>query len=147
MKLHELPKDKSKKNRKRKARGHGCGTVKTAGRGSNGQKSRSGGNIPAYFQGGGLMMFRRVPKLGGFTNINRKEYRAVNLDDLNKFEDGAEVTPETLVEAGIIRKNDKLVKVLARGELEKKLKIKAHAWSAAAEKKAKDAGSELIKLD
>ncbi len=147
MKLHELPKDKSKKKRKRLARGHGCGTVKTAGRGSNGQKSRSGGNIPAYFQGGGLMMFRRVPKLGGFKNINRKEYAPVNLEALNMFDYGTEVTHEKLVEAGIIRKNDKLIKVLARGELEKKLKIQAHAWSAAAEKKAKEAGSELIKLD
>lgn len=147
MKLHELPKDKSKKKRKRIARGHGCGTVKTGGRGSNGQKARSGGGIPAYFQGGGLNMFRRVPKLGGFTNINRKEYAAVNLDSLNTFDDGTEVTHEKLVEAGIIRKNDKLIKVLARGDLEKKLKIQAHAWSVAAEKKAKEAGSELIKID
>jgi len=147
MKLHELPREKSKKSRKRVGRGHGSGYVKTSGRGMKGQKARSGGNVPPYFQGGGLSMFRRLPKLGGFRSINRKEYTPINLDQLNSFEDGTEVTPETLKEAGLVRKSDGLVKILARGNLEKKLTIKAHAWSEAAEKKVQEAGAQLVKLD
>lgn len=148
MKLHELPKNKSTKVRKRIGRGHGSGWVKTAGKGSKGQTSRSGDRcMPAYFQGGGLSLFRRIPKLGGFININRKEYAAVNVEDLNCFEDGAEVTLDMLREKGIIRKREKLVKILAGGELEKKIKVQAHAWSEAAEKKIKEAGAELVKLN
>ena len=92
-------------------------------------------------------MFRRIPKLGGFRSINRVEYLAVNLSALNRFEDGAEVTPDVLREAGIVKKSEKLIKILGNGNLEKKLKIHAHAWSKAAEDKVKAAGSELIKLD
>ena len=148
MKLHELPKDKSKKGRKRVGRGHGSGYVKTAGRGMKGQKARSGGGIPAHFQGGGLSMFRRLPKLPGFRSINRIEYSPVNLDTINeRFTDGEEVTPETLKEKGVVKDAGARVKILARGNLEKKLTIKAHAWSEAAEKKTREAGSELVKLD
>ena len=147
MKLHELPKGKSIKTKHRVGRGHGSGWGKTSGRGQKGQKSRSDGNIPPTFQGGGIPMFRRFPKLGGFRSINRVEYLAMNLSALNRFEDGAEVTPDALREAGLMKKSEKLVKILGNGNLEKKLKIHAHAWSKAAEEKVKAAGSELIKLD
>jgi large subunit ribosomal protein L15 len=148
MKLHELPKGRSKKSKKRVGRGHGSGLVKTAGRGQKGQKSRAGVHLAPVFQGGGIPMFRRLPKLGGFISINRVEYTPVNLGALNCFEDGTDVNLEKLREAGIITKNEKRIKVLAGGkQLEKKLKIHAHAWSKSAEEKAKEAGSELIKLD
>lgn len=147
MKLHELPKGKSTQKRKRIGRGHGSGYVMTSGKGTKGQNARAGGGVPAFFQGGGLSMFRRLPKLGGFTNVNRIEYTPVNLDDLNDFENGTEVTVELLKEMGIVRNNEKLVKVLGRGTLDKKLKIHAHAWSKAAEEKVREAGSELVKLD
>jgi len=147
MKLHELPKGKSIKKKKRVGRGHGSGSVKTAGRGTKGQKSRSGGSLPPQFQGGGISIFRRIPKLGGFKPIDRAEYTPVNLGVLNRFEDGTDVTLDALRAAGIIRKNEKLVKILAGGNLEKKLKIHVHAWSKAAEEKAKSAGCELVKLD
>lgn len=147
MKLHELPKGKSIQKKKRVGRGHGSGYVMTSGKGSKGQKARSGGGIPAFFQGGQLSMFRRLPKLGGFINVNRKEYTPVNLDDLNTFDDGEDVTLEALKEAGIVRNSENRVKILARGTLEKKIKIHAHAWSKTAEEKVREAGSELIKLD
>jgi large subunit ribosomal protein L15 len=147
MKLHELPKGKSVKTKHRVGRGHGSGWGKTAGRGQKGQKSRSDGNVPPTFQGGGISMFRRFPKLGGFRSINRIEYLAINLSTLNKFEDGADVTLEALREAGIVKKSEKHIKILGNGNLEKKIKIHAHAWSKTAEDKVKAAGSELIKLD
>ncbi len=147
MKLHELPKGNSKKSKKRVGRGHGSGSVKTSGRGQKGQTSRSGGNIPAFFQGGGLSMYRRMPKLGGFNNINKVEYTPVNVASLNCFEDGTEVTVDLLKQAGIIRTSENRIKILARGEITKKLKIQAHAWSKEAEHKVTEAGSELIKLD
>lgn len=148
MKLHELPKGNSTRSKKRVGRGHGSGLVKTSGRGSKGQKARAGHSAmhPA-FTGGGLNMFRRMPKLGGFKNINRVEYTPVNVGDLNIFEDGTEVTLDVLRESGIVRKKEKLVKILAYGELEKKLKIYAHAWSEAAGKKISEAGSEIVKLE
>ncbi len=146
MKLHELPKGKSLKKKHRVGRGHGSGWVKTSGRGQKGQTSRSHGNIHPSFQGGGISILRRIPKLGGFKSINRTEYAPVNLCSLNRFEDGAEVTVEMLQEAGIVRKNEHLVKILGKGDFSKKLKIHAHAWSKTAEEKAKAAGSELIKI-
>ncbi len=146
MKLHELPKQKTATAKKRIGRGHGSGYVKTSGKGSKGQKARAGGGLPFYFQGGGISMFRRVPKLGGFTPVGRVEYAPVNVEDLNEFEDGTEVTLEKLVEAGIIRKTEKTIKILGRGELKKKLKVHAHAWSQTAEKKIGESGSELIKI-
>ncbi len=146
MKLHELPAGKSRKSKKRIGRGHGSGWVKTSGKGQKGQKSRSHPGIAPGFEGGALSMFRRAPKFGGFTSINRVEYTAVNLDRLNCFEDGAEVTIEKLVEKGLIRNAEVKVKVLARGDLEKKLKIHAHAWSESAAEKVGKAGGELIKI-
>ena len=103
MKLHELkPAQGSRKTRNRVGRGSSSGNGKTAGRGQKGQKARSGGNIRSGFEGGQTPLFRRLPKRG-FTNINAKEYALVNLDQLNVFEDGAEVTPVVLVETGIVK--------------------------------------------
>ncbi|MFH1538434.1 MAG: 50S ribosomal protein L15 [bacterium] len=145
MKLHELPKRKgTEKKKKRVGRGHGCGTVKTAGRGTKGQKSRSGGSRPAYFEGGGLSMFRVLPKLGGFRPPNREPFVAVNVGQLNVFEDGAEVGVEALREAGIVKKNEKKVKLLGNGELKKKLTVRVPAWSGAAQRKVEDAGGKLV---
>ena len=118
--------------RKRVGRGPASGTGKTAGRGENGQKSRSGYSRKAGFEGGQLPLYRRLPKRG-FTNARFKvEYAVINLDDLNKFEDGATVTPELLKEMGLLKNQLDGVKVLGNGTLEKKLTVKAHKFSASA---------------
>ncbi|MGT2949541.1 50S ribosomal protein L15 [Streptococcus devriesei] len=133
MKLHELkPAQGSRKVRNRVGRGSSSGNGKTAGRGQKGQKSRSGGSIRPGFEGGQTPLFRRLPKRG-FTNINAKEYALVNLDKLNVFEDGAEVTPAVLKEAGIVRNEKSGVKILGNGELTKKLTVKAAKFSKSAE--------------
>ncbi|MGT2925498.1 50S ribosomal protein L15 [Streptococcus caviae] len=133
MKLHELkPAEGSRKVRNRVGRGSSSGNGKTAGRGQKGQKSRSGGSIRPGFEGGQTPLFRRLPKRG-FTNINAKEYALVNLDKLNVFEDGTEVTPAVLKEAGIVRNEKSGVKILGNGELTKKLTVKAAKFSKSAE--------------
>ena len=131
MKLHELkPAEGSRKVRNRVGRGTSSGNGKTSGRGQKGQKARSGGG--PGFEGGQTPLFRRLPKRG-FTNINAKEYALVNLDQLNVFEDGTEVTPAVLKEAGIVRAEKSGVKVLGNGELTKKLTVKAAKFSKSAE--------------
>lgn len=128
MKLHELkPSEGSRKERNRVGRGTGSGNGKTSGRGHKGQKARSGGGVRLGFEGGQLPLFRRIPKRG-FTNINRKEFAIVNLDVLNRFEDGTEVTPELLVETGIIRNEKSGIKILSNGNIEKKLTVKANKF-------------------
>lgn len=120
MKLHELkPAEGSRKVRNRVGRGIGSGNGKTAGKGHKGQNARSGGGVRLGFEGGQTPLFRRLPKRG-FTNINRKEFAIVNLSTLNRFEDGTEVTPELLLETGVISKLNDGVKVLASGAVEKK---------------------------
>ncbi len=143
MKLHELNAAPEAKVRKRVGRGTGSGLGKTAGRGENGQKSRSGASIPAWFQGGQTPLYRRVPKRG-FNNARfRTEYATINLSDLNKyFNDGDEVTPEVLKEKGIIKQQLCGVKVLGNGELEKKLTIKANRFSSSAVTKIESAGGK-----
>ena len=112
MKLHELkPAEGSRKVRNRVGRGTSSGNGKTSGRGQKGQKARSGGGVRPGFEGGQTPLFRRLPKRG-FTNINAKEYVLVNLDQLNVFEDGTEVTPAVLKEAGIVRAEKSGVKFL-----------------------------------
>lgn len=121
MKLHELkPAEGSRKVRNRVGRGIGSGNGKTAGRGHKGQNARSGGGVRLGFEGGQTPLFRRLPKRG-FTNINRKEFTIVNLSTLNRFEDGTEVTPELLLETGVISKLNDGVKILASGAVEKKI--------------------------
>ena len=133
MKLHELkPAEGSRQERNRVGRGPGSGNGKTSGRGQKGQKSRSGGGVRLGFEGGQTPLFMRLPKRG-FTNVNRKEYAVVNLDILNRFEDGTEVTPLTLVEAGIVKDEKSGIKVLGNGELTKKLTVKAAKFSKTAE--------------
>ncbi len=119
MKLHELqPAPGSRKERNRVGRGIGSGNGKTSGKGHKGQNARSGGGVRIGFEGGQTPLFRRLPKRG-FTNIHRKEYAIVNLEVLNRFEDGTEVTPELLLETGVVSKLKAGIKVLGDGELTK----------------------------
>ena len=129
MKLHELTYTKgAKKTAKRVGRGIGSGHGKTAGKGEKGQNARSGGGTRLGFEGGQLPLYRRIPKRG-FNNVNQTKYAVVNLETLNVFEDGTVVTPTLLVERGIVTKELSGVKILARGELTKKLTVKAHKFS------------------
>lgn len=143
MKLHELkPAEGSRKVRNRVGRGTSSGNGKTSGRGQKGQNSRSGGGVRLGFEGGQTPLFRRLPKRG-FTNVNRKEYAVVNLDVLNRFDDGTEVTPVVLVEAGIVSNEKAGIKVLAKGTLEKKLTVKAAKFSKAAQEAIEAAGGSI----
>ena len=143
MKLHELqPAEGSRKERNRFGRGQGSGNGKTAGRGSKGQKARSGGGVRLGFEGGQTPLFRRIPKRG-FQNINRKEYAVVNLETLNRFEDGQEVTAAVLVEAGIVKNEKDGIKVLANGKLERKLTVRANKFSQAAKEAIEAAGGTV----
>jgi large subunit ribosomal protein L15 len=140
MKLHELkPAEGSRKERKRLGRGIGSGQGKTAGKGHKGQNARSGGGVRLGFEGGQTPLFRRLPKRG-FTNISRKEYAVVNLTVLNRFEEGTEVTPELLIETGVVKNEKAGIKVLANGTIEKKLTVKAHKFSSAAKEAIEAAG-------
>ncbi len=143
MRLENLPKSKETKGIKRVGRGPGSGMGKTATRGENGQKSRSGASIPAWFQGGQSPLYRRIPKRGFNNKRFRVEYATINLSDLNNFfKDGDVVTPEILKERGIIKKSLAGIKVLATGTLEKKLTIKAQRFSSKAVTKIEEAGGK-----
>lgn len=142
MKLNQLTATPgATKERKRIGRGYGSGTGKTAGKGHKGQKARAGHGQRPGFEGGQMPMQRRLPKRG-FNNIFAKEIAAVNVGVLNKFEDGASVDAAALVEAGILNKNCDGVKILSNGKLEKKLTVKANAFSAAAKEKIEAAGGK-----
>ncbi|MBO2536425.1 MULTISPECIES: 50S ribosomal protein L15 [Rummeliibacillus] len=143
MKLHELePAAGSRKERNRVGRGIATGNGKTSGRGQKGQKSRSGGGVRPGFEGGQNPIFRRLPKRG-FTNINRKEYAIVNLDALNRFEEGTEVTPALLIETGVVGKEKAGIKVLGNGTLDKKLTVKAHKFSTSAKEAIENVGGNI----
>jgi len=140
MKLENLCATPEAKTRKRVGRGPGSGMGKTSTRGENGQRSRSGASIPAWFEGGQSPLYRRIPKRG-FNNARfRTEYATINLSDLNKFNDGDVVTPEILKEKGIVKKQLCGIKVLGNGTLEKKLTVKANRFSSAAVTKIESAG-------
>ncbi|WP_077620231.1 50S ribosomal protein L15 [Bacillus sinesaloumensis] len=140
MKLHELqPAEGSRKTRNRVGRGTGSGNGKTSGKGHKGQKARSGGGVRPGFEGGQTPLFQRLPKRG-FTNINRKDFAIVNLETLNRFEDGTEVTPELLIETGVVSKLNAGVKVLGKGTLDKKLTVRAHKFSSTAQQAIEAAG-------
>lgn len=143
MKLHELsPAEGSKKSVKRVGRGHGSGWGKTAGKGHKGQKARSGGGVRPGFEGGQMPLQRRIPKRG-FNNIFAKKVVAVNLSELNrKFEDGADVTIETLVEAGVLKNSFDAVKILGNGKVDKKLNVKVSAYSESAKAAIEAAGGK-----
>lgn len=135
MKLHELkPAERSRKNRKRVGRGMGSGHGKTSGRGHKGQNARSGGGVRPGFEGGQNPIYRRLPKRG-FHNPNRTEYAIVNLDTLNRFEEGTLVTPQLLKETGVIKNLKDGVKILGDGELTVKLNVQAHKFSKSAQEK------------
>lgn len=135
MKLHELkPAEGSTHVRNRVGRGPGSGNGKTAGKGHKGQKARSGGGVRPGFEGGQNPLYRRLPKRG-FTNINRKEYAIVNLDELNRFADGTEVTPEALMESGVVKNAKDGIKILGNGEIKVKLTVKANKFSQSAVEK------------
>ena len=138
----------SRKARKRVGRGESSGLGKTSGKGSNGQKSRAGGGVKPYFEGGQMPIYRRVPKRGFSNALFKKEYAIVTLDLLNRFEDGAEVTPEILFETGLVRKMMDGIKVLGNGTLDKKLTVKAHKVSASAKAaiEAKGGVVEIIEV-
>ena len=143
MKLHELHAAEGSRNtRKRVGRGTSSGFGKTSGRGQKGQLSRQGGHTRLGFEGGQMPLFRTMPKRG-FKNVNRKEYAIINLDDLNKFEDGNEVTVASLKENGLVKKELSGVKLLAKGELKVKLNVKINKVSAAAKKAVEDAGGSV----
>lgn len=143
MQLHELkPAPGSRRKAKRKGRGEGSGLGKTAGRGQGGQRSRSGGGVRRGFEGGQMPLVRRLPKRG-FTNIFKKDIVTVNVEDLNRFPAGEEVTPAKLKEEGIIKSFGDGVKVLGRGEVEKELTVKAHAFSKSAVEKIEAAGGKV----
>ena len=141
MKIHELtPAPDSNKAVKRVGRGHGSGNGKTAGKGHKGQKARSGAPRPG-FEGGQMPLYRRIPKRG-FTSRNHKEIVAINLSVLERFEDGAEVSVATLIEAGVVKNPRDGVKILGNGELTKKLTVKANAFSKAAAEKIEALGGK-----
>ena len=142
MKLHELsPAPGSVKDSYRKGRGPGSGNGKTAGKGHKGQNARSGGGVRIGFEGGQLPLYRKLPKRG-FKNHFAKDYAIINVSDLNKFEDGATVNLETLMNAGIIRKPLCGLKVLGNGEITKKVTVEAAIFSASAKEKIEAAGGK-----
>lgn len=143
MKLHELQTSPgSRRSRKRVGRGTSSGYGKTSGRGQKGQLARSGGKTRLGFEGGQMPLFRRMPKRG-FNNINRKEYAIINLDDLNQFRAGSEVNARVLLEAGVIKKELSGIKLLANGELKKKLTVKVNKVSKAAKEAVEAAGGTI----
>ena len=143
MKLNELKAtDGARFTKKRIGRGQGSGTGKTSGKGQKGQNSRSGGGVAIGFEGGQTPFFKRMPKRG-FTNYTRKDYAIVNVEDLNRFEDGVTVDYEALKAAGLLKKHLDGVKVLGGGKLEKKLTVKAEKFSASAVKAIEEAGGTV----
>jgi large subunit ribosomal protein L15 len=152
MKLHDLkPNQGSKKDRKRVGRGISAGQGKTAGRGTKGQGARAGGGTRLYHQGGNLPFFRRLPFVRGkgFTPINRVEYNEINIEKLAAFSADSMVTPETLVEARVLRNTRKPVVILGNGDVNVALNVRVHRISNSAREKIEAAGGkvEIIPLD
>jgi len=142
MNIHELtPVEGSTHVAKRKGRGHATGNGKTAGRGHKGQKSRSGGGVRVGFEGGQMPLARRIPKRG-FNNIFAKPLEAVNVSALSVFEDGSVVDAQALLDKGVLSKCVYGVKILGKGELSKKLTVKASAFSESAKEKIEAAGGK-----
>lgn len=147
MRLGELkPPQGAKKKKKRVGCGTGSGHGKTSCRGHKGQKARSGSSIPAWFEGGQMPLQRRLPKRG-FHNPFRKVYQIVNVRDLSRFPAGAEVTLESLLEAGLVRKQSVPVKLLGAGEIDRPLKVAVHACAKKAKELVEKAGGEVRIID
>lgn len=148
MKLHELqPSPGSNHPRKRVGRGPGSGHGKTATRGQKGQRARTSVNMPKTFEGGQTRLTMRTPKLRGFHNRWKRRFAVLNLTRLNRFEDGAEIQPESLLEAGIIKDVGAGIKVLGTGDLKRKLVIHAHQFSAEARRKIEAAGGTAAVIE
>ena len=145
MKLHELqPAAGSKQTRTRRGRGLGSGLGKTAGRGQKGQNSRSGGGVRPGFEGGQMPLYRRLPKRGFNNSVFAKQYAEVNVEQLNRFEDGATVDPVALIEAGILKNVRDGIRILGNGTLEtKNLTVIANGFTKAAEEKITAAGGKV----
>ncbi len=145
MKAHELkPSQGAAHRRRRVGRGHSAGQGKTSGRGIKGQGARSGGVKSPYFEGGQLPFVRRLPFVRGFVNIHKVPFAPVNVEGLNAaFDDGEAVTIEKLVDRGLIKSSRQRVKVLGDGDLQKKLSVQAHAFSASAKAKIEKAGGQV----
>jgi large subunit ribosomal protein L15 len=143
MKLEDLaPAPGAKKTRKRVGRGSGSGLGKTAGKGAKGQKARSGGGTPPWFEGGQMPLQRRIPKRG-FTNIFKKIYTIINLRDLEQFAAGSEIGPEQLRQTGLVKKVRDGIKLLAQGDIAKALTVRVHEASVAAKSKIEAAGGRV----
>lgn len=133
LKIHELPGDPGRRGRrKRVGRGEGSGRGRTAGKGNKGKKARSGAAKGGSFEGGQMPLIRRIPKFGFTNETFRVSREAVTLRQLNQFDDGATIDREALVEAGLIQKHVKQVKLICKGELERKLRVRLHGFSAGA---------------
>ena len=130
------------KTRKRVGRGIGSGLGKTSGKGHKGQNARSGGGVRPGFEGGQLPLYRRLPKRGFSNALFKTRYATINLSDLNKFEDGAVITPELLKEMGLVKKQLDGIKVLGNGTLDKKVIVKAHKFSEVAQKQIEKLGGK-----
>lgn len=142
MEINNLkPSSGSLKSKKRVGRGDSSGHGNTAGRGTKGQRSRSGSKIGAYFEGGQMPLSRRVPKRG-FRSVFRKRYAIINVEQLNRFNDGETITPERLIEDGMIKKIMNGLKILSKGEINKKINVKAHKFSKEAINKIESAGGK-----
>jgi large subunit ribosomal protein L15 len=147
MQAHQLkPPPGSKHAKKRIGRGNAAGQGTYSGRGLKGQKARSGNKPRRFFEGGQTRLFKKLPFRRGFRNPFRVEYQPVNLDDLQKLDGGAEVTPELLKEKGVLRSLRKPVKILGSGELTKKLSVTAHRFSLSAKEKIEAAGGSVVEL-
>ena len=133
----------SKKNRKRVGRGDGSGYGTYSGRGCKGQKSRAGYSIRPGFEGGQLPLIKRLPRKRGFTNIFRVEYNVVNIGTLNMFESGSEVDPEKMAAAGVVSSLRRPIKILAEGDVNHPLVVKAHRFSTAAKTRIEAAGGKV----
>ncbi len=136
----------SRHKRKRVGRGDSSGHGTTSGRGTKGQKARAGGGVHPHFEGGQTPLVQRLPRKRGFTNIFRTEYSVVNLERLDIFEEGAVVTPERLVAAGLVRSPKKPIKILGEGELSSPLLVRADKFSAAARRKIEAAGGKAEEI-
>lgn len=144
MNLHTLKPGKgSKKKKKRIGRGNASGHGTTAGRGTKGQLSTSGGGKGPGFEGGQLPLQRRLPRLPGFKNLFKKEYQVVNVENLEQFEENIEINPQLLYEKRLVRKKNVPVKILGNGDLKKSLTVKAHAFSNKASEVIKKAGGKV----
>ncbi len=143
MKLNELQKNPgAKQTKKRVGRGPGSGLGKTSGKGHKGQNARSGGGVRAVFEGGQLPLYRRLPKRGFSNAMFKTRYAVINVEELNRFDEGTTVTPALLKEVGMIKQQLDGIKVLGSGKLEKKLTIQAHKFSKSALTKINESGSK-----